>query len=174
MRSSTNHRTEPSSIEPVLKQNTQANLNKNLSNNVNVNEPISSHSQPPHKNVSRSTVLSPISPTTEKTPKETITTSGTSEQNPSFQRATPLITNPQPIYPESAKRRQQQGAVTVTVAINKQGEVSQLSVFHSSGFKVLDQNILQTVARWRFKAALQNGLPADDLITLSFDFYINP
>jgi TonB family protein len=168
------HRTKPTLLEPEQTQSPHVE-DENINDNVNINESISSQTHQPHENPHLSTSQPTSQPSaTEKISKKMLATSDISPQAPNYQRATPLITNPQPIYPASAKRRQQQGTVTVTVTVNKQGYVSQLNVSHSSGFSVLDQSVLQTVARWQFKAALQNGLPADDLITLSFDFYLNP
>ena len=97
------------------------------------------------------------------------------QKNPiDIHRAIPLESNIQPAYPESAKRRKNQGTVTVSVAVNTKGELSQLQILKSSGISALDQSVLKTVIHWRFKAAQHNGLAIEDLITLSFDFYLNP
>jgi periplasmic protein TonB len=64
-----------------------------------------------------------------------------------------------PVYPESARRRGQQGRVILRVSVAPDGDPVQVAVGHSSGFTSLDDAALDAVRRWRFVPAMQNGHP---------------
>lgn len=68
-----------------------------------------------------------------------------------IQLATPLYRiNPPPKYPNIARRRNQEGVVVLQALIDIAGKVSQLKLFNSSGYPILDKAALKTVHRWRF------------------------
>jgi protein TonB len=61
--------------------------------------------------------------------------------------------NPEPDYPPLARRRHQQGLVTLAVKVNTQGRVAEVKVKTSSGFPILDEAALQAVRAWEFQPA---------------------
>ncbi|MDH5392499.1 MAG: TonB family protein [Gammaproteobacteria bacterium] len=65
--------------------------------------------------------------------------------------------NPAPVYPRSALRRQQQGKVILEVLIQTDGAVAEVRLKQSSGFKRLDRSAIKAVKRWRYIAAQQSG-----------------
>lgn len=58
--------------------------------------------------------------------------------------------NPLPPYPETARRRGQEGQVELAVVVAADGTALQVSVADSSGYRLLDQSAARTVQRWRF------------------------
>ena len=72
--------------------------------------------------------------------------------------------NPPPVYPAVARRREQQGTVTVRVLVGADGAVERAEVAESSGFDSLDDAALETVrSRWRFVPARHDGLAVEKL-----------
>ncbi len=67
--------------------------------------------------------------------------------------------NPDPSYPNAARRRAQQGLVTLLVSVDAQGHVKNVSLFKSSGFSALDEAALDGVAHWEFEPARLDGEP---------------
>jgi len=59
--------------------------------------------------------------------------------------------NPPPRYPRTARRRGIQGTVVLSVYVDRQGRVSNLWVFESSGYRVLDNAALDSVKKWSFE-----------------------
>ena len=59
--------------------------------------------------------------------------------------------NPHPKYPRIARRRGYQGTVMLEVFINREGKVSDLRIFESSGHSVLDRAAVASVKLWSFK-----------------------
>ena len=64
-----------------------------------------------------------------------------------------------PVYPESARRRGQQGRVILQVNVSPEGRPVTVSVEQSSGVPSLDAAALTAVERWRFVPATQAGVP---------------
>jgi serine/threonine-protein kinase len=62
-----------------------------------------------------------------------------------------------PPYPESARRLQQEGTVTVALVVNANGEPSDLRVVKSAG-KILDEAVLAAVRSWKFEPARKDGI----------------
>jgi protein TonB len=58
---------------------------------------------------------------------------------------------PPPSYPGSAQRNHYEGTVMVEIAVEASGEISQVKVYKSSGYGVLDDAATDVVKhRWRF------------------------
>jgi protein TonB len=68
-----------------------------------------------------------------------------------------MASNRPPRYPESARRRGDQGRVIVRVSVSAEGEPLTLSIAHSSGSTALDEAALSAVRQWRFVPASQAG-----------------
>lgn len=65
--------------------------------------------------------------------------------------AVPLYNiNPPPQYPRVAIKRGYQGIVELMVLVNASGKVTDLWLFESSGYSILDQAALQSVKNWSF------------------------
>lgn len=68
------------------------------------------------------------------------------------QEAFPLYkTNPIPKYPRVARRRGYQGTVVLSVFVNENGYVTNLWVFTSSGYRLLDNAAVKAVRNWDFE-----------------------
>ena len=79
--------------------------------------------------------------------------------------------NPPPIYPAAARRREQQGTVTVRVLIGADGSVERAEIADSSGFDALDDAALDTVrSRWRFVPARQGGAAVESWVLVPIRF----
>ena len=63
----------------------------------------------------------------------------------------PLPGNPPPRYPPLARERGYEGRVLLRLTVNPAGQVETVSVAHSSGHEMLDEEARRTVARWRFR-----------------------
>jgi protein TonB len=64
-----------------------------------------------------------------------------------------------PVYPETARRRGQQGRVLLQVNVSAEGLPVTVSVAQSSGYPSLDAAALTAVQRWRFVPATRAGAP---------------
>lgn len=79
--------------------------------------------------------------------------------------------NPSPAYPAIARRRAQQGTVTVSVLVGADGSVERAEVADSSGFDTLDDAALETVrSRWRFVPARYGGLAVESWVLVPIRF----
>lgn len=58
--------------------------------------------------------------------------------------------NPPPEYPRAARKRGFQGTVMLSVLVNASGQVENLWVFTSSGYRLLDNAALKAVRNWLF------------------------
>lgn len=66
--------------------------------------------------------------------------------------------SPLPVYPIAARRRGEQGTVTLRVLVGADGAVIRAEIEQSSGFLDLDRAALKAVRRrWRFVAARRDG-----------------
>ncbi len=79
--------------------------------------------------------------------------------------------NPPPVYPALARRREQQGTVTIRVLVGNDGSVRRAEIAESSGFDVLDDAALETVRRrWRFIPARRGGTPVESWVLVPIRF----
>ncbi len=69
------------------------------------------------------------------------------------------LQNPQPRYPESSQRLNEQGTSTIRVLIGADGQPQRAEIGKSSGFDRLDRAALATVMRWRYVPGKHNGVP---------------
>lgn len=79
--------------------------------------------------------------------------------------------SPLPAYPIAARRRGEQGTVTIRVLVGADGAVVRAEIARSSGFRELDDAALRTVRRrWRFVAARRDGraVPSWVLVPIRF------
>ena len=78
---------------------------------------------------------------------------------PTFNAA--YLRNPAPRYPLMARRRGEQGTVTLRVLVTRDGLPAQVSVERTSGSGHLDSAALETVKTWRFIPARQGSEPIE-------------
>jgi protein TonB len=68
-----------------------------------------------------------------------------------------METNRAPVYPESARRRGEQGRVLLRVDVSAEGMPLDVSVAGTSGHPILDSAALSAVRQWRFVPGTQAG-----------------
>jgi protein TonB len=68
------------------------------------------------------------------------------------------LSNPPPLYPDSARRKRQEGLVVLKVWIDIKGRSERVDVSSSCGFEALDQEAVRAVKNWRFRAAQFGGV----------------
>ena len=76
--------------------------------------------------------------------------------------AVPLYrVNPAPKYPKMARKRGYQGTVLLSVHVNKEGKVDDLWLFESSGYKILDNEAINSVKDWIFEPGRKGDVAVD-------------
>jgi protein TonB len=70
-----------------------------------------------------------------------------------------LVSFVRPEYPPRCIRREIEGRVLVGVLVGEDGRPQEVAIRQSSGDSSLDESALQAVMRWRFEAAMRNGVP---------------
>lgn len=82
------------------------------------------------------------------------------EEQPEYSSAVPSYGfTPRPPYPAVAIRRGYEGSVLLNAHVLPNGKVEEVTVFRSSGHKVLDNAALRAVKKWKFVPA-QRGFKA--------------
>lgn len=81
------------------------------------------------------------------------------------------LDNPPPKYPESSRRMEESGTVTLRVRVNAQGRPDSVEVHKSCGFARLDRAAIEAVRKWKFVPAKQGEEPiaAFVLVPLKFE-----
>lgn len=80
------------------------------------------------------------------------------------------LANPAPRYPYMARRRGQEGRVILRVQVNAAGHAEAVSIWQSSGYRVLDDAALDAVRKWRFIPAHRAGKPVSGLVEVPVAF----
>ena len=82
-----------------------------------------------------------------------------------------LISSPAPVYPRNALRSGASGNVQLRIEVGADGVPTDVEVIGSSRHRELDRAAVQTVRRWRFAPAIQNGVPVAASVqqTISFE-----
>ncbi len=79
--------------------------------------------------------------------------------------------NPAPAYPQSARRRNEQGTVILRVLVGADGLVRSVEVVETSGFDALDESAIEAVRRrWHFVAAHRDGAPVESWVRVPIRF----
>ncbi|MGH7812537.1 MAG: energy transducer TonB [Candidatus Binataceae bacterium] len=79
--------------------------------------------------------------------------------------------NPLPPYPASARRREEEGTVTLRVLVGADGAAERVEIAQSSGFDALDEAAAETVrSRWRFIPARRAGRAAESWVLVPIRF----
>lgn len=81
--------------------------------------------------------------------------------------------NPKPPYPRLARRQEFQGTVILAVDVEPDGSVARAQVKQSSGYAILDQSALDTVASsWRFIPACRDGRAVSCRVEVPISFLL--
>ncbi|MCA3418475.1 MAG: energy transducer TonB [Roseomonas sp.] len=75
-----------------------------------------------------------------------------------------------PSFPESSRRRGEEGVVRVELFVDPTGRVADVRILESSGFSALDAAAVQAVREWRFRPAQRAGLPVAGSLTTAVHF----
>lgn len=92
-----------------------------------------------------------------------------------LQKALPRYgVNPKPPYPEAARRRGYEGTVVLSVRVLKDGSAGYVRIAQSSGYSLLDQSALETVASWKFLPARLGDEPLEMEVQVPVRFQLEP
>jgi protein TonB len=91
---------------------------------------------------------------------------------PDFRAA--YLRNPPPAYPASARRKREEGTVTLRVLVSDAGQPEKIALEHSSGSPALDLAALASVRRWRFAPARRGGAPHAAWVLVPIVFRLEP
>jgi protein TonB len=80
------------------------------------------------------------------------------------------LNNPKPPYPSFAFQNRQEGTVILRVHVLPSGEVDDVQLARTSGFDSLDDSALNTVKKWKFVPAKQNGKIVDQWVKVPIRF----
>lgn len=78
--------------------------------------------------------------------------------------------NKPPPYPLLAKRKGLEGVVILLVEIDPRGNCVNAEVLETSGYPVLDEAALKSVAGWKFYPATKNGTPVQSRVKVPIRF----
>jgi len=82
-----------------------------------------------------------------------------------------LLSSTRVVYPPSAKQLNIQGAVTLVLTIDADGNVAAAKPL--SGPLLLRQGAADSVKQWKYSPAMQDGKPVPSQVTISVDFHLN-
>jgi protein TonB len=71
------------------------------------------------------------------------------------------LSNPAPVYPDSAQDRGIEGTVLLHVRVLADGRAESVDIQQSSGWRILDDAALRTVRNWMFVPATRGGAAVD-------------
>jgi periplasmic protein TonB len=80
------------------------------------------------------------------------------------------LKNPEPVYPEQARRRHEEGLVLLAVTVTAQGRAGRVEIKKSSGFPLLDNAAAQAVTDWQFQPARLNSVALESEIEVPVRF----
>lgn len=84
--------------------------------------------------------------------------------------AVSYLVPPELIYPQAARRAQEEGRVLLRVLVDAQGRPAQLAIARGSGYARLDEAALAAARLARFKPYSENGLPQAFWVQMPFVF----
>ncbi|MDO8675826.1 MAG: energy transducer TonB [Candidatus Omnitrophota bacterium] len=82
------------------------------------------------------------------------------------------LKNPAPVYPESARRRGQEGLVLLSVAVDKNGLPQAVEIKKSSSFTLLDNAAVKSIRAWKFQPGRIGSLPVDSNVEIRVRFQL--
>ncbi|HEY1718710.1 MAG TPA: energy transducer TonB [Verrucomicrobiae bacterium] len=94
----------------------------------------------------------------------------TVQAQPDVEAKPNYLKNPEPVYPELARRRHQEGLVLLAVKITAQGRAGRVEIKKSSGFSLLDNAAVEAVRDWEFQPARIGSLALESEIEVPVRF----
>lgn len=79
----------------------------------------------------------------------------------------------QPAYPPASRRMNEEGVVALAVLVDERGRPADVRVERSSGFPRLDQAAVEGLRKWRFQAAMQDGVATRAWTTVRVRFRLD-
>jgi protein TonB len=76
-------------------------------------------------------------------------------------------------YPALALRRGYEGIVLIKIDVDRQGKVTHVQLLESSGYDILDQEVLKAAKKWLYKPAKKGNEPIEDSVKAIIRFLIN-
>ncbi len=83
------------------------------------------------------------------------------------------LRNPAPYYPESSRKRGEEGLVVLVADIDAVGKVKELTVKSSSGYTALDASALKAVHKWKFEPARLGSMALESKVEVPVRFQLN-
>lgn len=83
------------------------------------------------------------------------------------------LRNPAPYYPESSRKRGEEGLVVLVADIDVSGKVKGLIVRSSSGYTALDASALKAVHKWKFEPARLGSMALESKVEVPVRFQLN-
>lgn len=96
---------------------------------------------------------------------------GQASTGPQDSDAVPVL-RIEPVYPQKALRGGLEGWVKLGFTVNVDGSVSGAKVLASEPRRVFDRAALQSIARWKFKPAIKDGVAISVTLEQIIDFKI--
>lgn len=84
------------------------------------------------------------------------------------------LLNPEPKYPEAARRRGIEGVVLLDVLVLADGTAGSVLLARTSGSALLDDAAIEAVRPWRFRPAMRAGVPVDSTVSIPIRFRLDP
>ncbi|QWT21254.1 energy transducer TonB [Bacillus sp. NP157] len=81
-----------------------------------------------------------------------------------------IVDRPVPPYPPQAIRQHHTGTVTLAITIDANGQIVNVDVVQSSGFRELDHAAQMGVMHWTFRAATQGGIGVGSILRVPVTF----
>jgi TonB family protein len=79
-----------------------------------------------------------------------------------------LLEEVDPVYPELARRARISGSVVMSVAVDEQGNVTDVRV--NKGHPLMNDAAVAAVKKWRYSPTLLNGVPVPVITTVTINF----
>ena len=81
--------------------------------------------------------------------------------------------NPKPEYPLLARRRGYEGEVVFIVQVLDDGNVGEMKMIKTSGYKILDNSALAALREWKFVPGNFNGKTVSSWVKIPILFRLN-
>lgn len=81
--------------------------------------------------------------------------------------------HPAPVYPGMARRRGWEGSVAFHVRVLASGDVAEVVLKDSSGYKILDEAAHKAISRWRFTPAKRQGQMVESWVVVPVHFVLD-
>jgi protein TonB len=93
---------------------------------------------------------------------------------PQIRLAKPLYRrNPPPDYPKRARRKGMEGIVILEILVDEKGGVEDITLFKSSGHKILDKAARASVKSWLFQPGTRDGQNIKMWVQVPIRFKLN-